>query len=120
MGDRPIYAKDFNVVACGKIIASSKRRIRWHFGWADPDALAAGKTGEACRGEEHDVTMIWSVDSRKLLMINDGREVYYSEQQAPRVNVLWKTPGSRGLRVAANATARGAGRGHGSSHSSSS
>lgn len=104
MADRPLYAKDFNVAACGRYIAESKRRIRFRFGWANAAALAAGRVGAECRGEETDVTLIWSINSAKLLILHDAAEVYYSDRQAQVVDFSWKTKdGAHQLRIYANA-----------------
>lgn len=75
----PLYAIGFNLDACGKTIRSSKRRLRWRFGLANPEALAEGKTGAACRGIEHDITLVWSVTSGKVLIIADEEEVHFSK-----------------------------------------
>ena len=51
----PVYQIDFSAVACGKNVASSKRRIRWRFGFSNKEALDSGETGTACRGEEREL-----------------------------------------------------------------
>ena len=52
------------------------------FGFTNQDALAAGETGTACRGEEHDITLIWSLTSGKRLVLADGQEVHYSNSRS--------------------------------------
>lgn len=104
-GNRPLYAIDFTAVACGKRIANTKRRVRWRFGFANPDALAAGETGTACRGEEHDVTMVWSVTSGKRLILADGQEVHYSNSRSAVIDFSWTMRGNHVLKVVAHATA---------------
>ncbi len=103
--NRPLYAIDFTAVACGKRIANTKRRVRWRFGFANPDALAAGETGTACRGEEHDVTMVWSVTSGKRLILADGQEVHYSNSRSAVIDFSWTMRGNHVLKVIAHATA---------------
>jgi len=103
--NRPLYAIDFTAVACGKRIANTKRRVRWRFGFANPDALAAGETGTACRGEEHDVTMVWSVTSGKRLLLADGQEVHYSNSRSAVIDFSWTMRGNHVLKVVAHATA---------------
>ncbi|KAL7534739.1 hypothetical protein ACHAXR_006056 [Thalassiosira sp. AJA248-18] len=105
VGNRPLYAIDFTAVACGKRIANTKRRVRWRFGFANPDALAAGETGTACRGEEHDVTMVWSVTSGKRLILADGQEVHYSNSRSAVIDFSWTMRGNHVLKVVAHATA---------------
>jgi len=103
--NRPLYAIDFTAVACGKRIANTKRRVRWRFGFANPDALAAGETGTACRGEEHDVTLVWSVTSGKRLILADGQEVHYSNSRSAVIDFSWTMRGNHVLKVVAHATA---------------
>ena len=103
--NRPLYAIDFTAVACGKRIANTKRRVRWRFGFANPDALAAGETGTACRGEEHDVTLVWSVTSGKRLILCDGQEVHYSNSRSAVIDFSWTMRGNHVLKVVAHATA---------------
>lgn len=103
--NRPLYAIDFTAVACGKRIANTKRRVRWRFGFANPDSLAAGETGTACRGEEHDVTLVWSVTSGKRLILADGQEVHYSNSRSAVIDFSWTMRGNHVLKVVAHATA---------------
>jgi len=103
--NRPLYAIDFTAVACGKRIANTKRRVRWRFGFANPDAIAAGETGTACRGEEHDVTLVWSITSGKRLILADGQEVHYSNSRSAVLDFSWTMRGNHVLKVVAHATA---------------
>lgn len=103
--NRPLYAIDFTAVACGKRIANTKRRVRWRFGFANPDALSSGETGTACRGEEHDVTFVWSVTSGKRLILADGQEVHYSSSRSAVIDFSWTMRGNHVLKVVAHATA---------------
>ena len=102
--NRPLYAIDFTAVACGKRIANTKRRVRWRFGFANPEALEAGATGIACRGEEHDVTMVWSITSGKRLILADGQEVHYSSSRSAVIDFSWTMRGNHVLKVVAHAT----------------
>jgi len=74
----PLYQVDFGVQATGKTIGGSKRKIRFRFGYANPEALAQGGVGVECRGEEHEVLCVWSVSSGKKVVLLDGKEVYQS------------------------------------------
>mmetsp|Transcript_3657 Transcript_3657/g.5460 ORF Transcript_3657/g.5460 Transcript_3657/m.5460 type:complete len:476 (-) Transcript_3657:134-1561(-) len=73
-----LYQVDFVAEATGKTLGSTKRKIRFRFGFANPEALAQGKVGVQCRGEEHEVLCIWSVTSGKQIVTLDGREVHHS------------------------------------------
>eukprot|EP00537_Pseudo-nitzschia_pungens_P009941 CAMPEP_0172386876 /NCGR_PEP_ID=MMETSP1061-20121228/4331_1 /TAXON_ID=37318 /ORGANISM="Pseudo-nitzschia pungens, Strain cf. pungens" /LENGTH=704 /DNA_ID=CAMNT_0013116395 /DNA_START=384 /DNA_END=2498 /DNA_ORIENTATION=- len=99
----PVYQIDFTAVASGKRIASSKRRIRWRFGYANQDALAAGQTGTDCRGQEHDVTIVWSITSGKRLVLMDGKEIHFSSNRNNLFEFNWTMKGNHVLKVVANA-----------------
>lgn len=98
-----VYQIDFTAVASGKRIASSKRRVRWRFGFANLDALAAGQTGTDCRGEEHDVTIVWSVTSGKRLVLADGKEVHNGKNRNNVFDFTWTSKGNHVLKVVAHA-----------------
>lgn len=100
----PVYQIDFTAVDAGKRIATTKRRIRWRFGFTNQDALAAGETGTACRGEEHDITLIWSLTSGKRLVLADGQEVHYSNSRSQVFDFSWTMRGNHVLKVIAHAT----------------
>lgn len=100
----PVYQIDFTAVDAGKRIASTKRRIRWRFGFTNQDALAAGETGTACRGEEHDITLIWSLTSGKRLVLADGQEVHYSNSRSQIFDFSWTMRGNHVLKVVAHGT----------------
>jgi hypothetical protein len=100
-----VYQIDFTAVDAGKRIASTKRRIRWRFGFTNQDALAAGETGTACRGEEHDITLIWSLTSGKRLVLADGQEVHYSSNRTQMFDFSWTMRGNHVLKIIAHATA---------------
>jgi len=99
----PVYQIDFTAVDSGKRIASTKRRIRWRFGFSNADALAAGETGTNCRGEEHDITLIWSITSGKRLVLADGQEVHYSNNRSHLFDFSWTMRGNHVLKVIAHA-----------------
>lgn len=99
----PVYQIDFSAVACGKTVSSSKRRIRWRFGFSNQEALGLGETGTACRGEEHDVTLIWSVTSGKRLIFSDGQELHYSTNRTGVFEYSWTMRGNHVVKVIAHA-----------------
>lgn len=101
----PVYQIDFTAVDAGKRIATTKRRIRWRFGFTNQDALAAGGTGTECRGEEHDITFIWSITSGKRLVLADGQEVHYSNSRSNIFDFSWTMRGNHVLKVTAHANA---------------
>ena len=79
-------------------------RIHRRFGFANPEALANGETGTACRGEEHDVTIVWSITSGKRLVLADGQEVHYSNSRNNVFDFSWTMRGNHVLKVVAHAS----------------
>lgn len=75
------------------------------FGFTNQDALAAGGTGTECRGEEHDITLIWSITSGKRLILADGQEVHYSNSRSHVFDFSWTMRGNHVLKVTAHANA---------------
>eukprot|EP00980_Cylindrotheca_fusiformis_P018209 scaffold5901_cov116-Cylindrotheca_fusiformis.AAC.2 len=73
----------------GKRVASTKRRIRWRFGFADMNAIQAGKVGKECRGAEHEVVLVWSWTSGKQLILADGHEVHWAKSKKEKMEVTW-------------------------------
>jgi len=98
----PVYQIDFTAI--GKRIASTKRRVRWRFGFTNQDALSNGETGTACRGEEHDITLVWSITSGKRLILADGQEVHYSISRASICDFSWTMRGNHVLKLVAHAS----------------
>ncbi len=72
------YQIGFNVQNAGKQMSTSKRIIHFRFGFANPQALASGLAGVDCRGQEHDLSITWSITGGKRLITLDGREIQYS------------------------------------------
>lgn len=73
------------------------------FGFANPQALANGETGTACRGEEHDVTIVWSITSGKRIVLADGKEVHYSTNRNNIFEFSWTMRGNHVLKILAHA-----------------
>lgn len=101
----PVYQIDFQAVAAGKTIASTKRKIRWRFGFPNKQALAAGRTGIDCRGEEHDVVVIWSITSGKRQVYMDGTEIHFSTSRAGTFQYSWSAKGNHVIKILAHASA---------------
>ena len=74
------------------------------FGFANADALAQGKTGMECRGEEHDITLVWSITSGKRLILADGHEVHYSNSRSANFDFSWTMKGGHVLKMVAFAS----------------
>lgn len=74
------------------------------FGFANPQALANGETGTACRGEEHDVTIVWSITSGKRLVLADGQEIHYSTSRNNVFEYSWTMKGNHVMKILAHAS----------------
>jgi len=97
------YQIDFTAIAAGKRVSSTKRKIRWRFGYANQQAMSDGLTGTDCRGEEHDVTIVWSITSGKRQISMDGREIHYSTNRAGLLDFNWQTKGNHVIKVTCHA-----------------
>ncbi len=114
LGLNPPYQINHRAKRCGKTITATKRRITFQFGFSSADAVRRGMTEADCRGEEHEVVLIWSHMTGKRQLFMDGREFHSS--RAARGNTRfehsWSIPGNHTLKVVANAappiTAEGA------------
>jgi len=78
---------------------SSNRR----FGFPNGAAIDAGETGIACRGEEHDVTIVWSIASGKRMILADGHEIHYSTNRSGVLDFTWTMKGNHIMKVVAYA-----------------
>jgi len=104
-GRNPVYAVDVQSVQSGKRVAGTKRRVRFRFGFSNAEALAEGLTGTACRGEEHEVILVWSLTSGKRLILADGQEVHFSTgpRTQTKFEASWTMRGNHTLQIIAHA-----------------
>lgn len=77
---------------------------RRRFGFANMEALANGEVGTACRGEEHDVTFVWSVTSGKRTVLFDGHEVHYSQSRSGIFDHSWNMKAGHILKIVAHSS----------------
>lgn len=97
------YQVDFAAVNCGKMVAASKRRIRFKFGYTNVEAMSDGCTGQDCRGSEHDVTITWSLSSGKQSVVYDGKEMYFDVGDTTKVKCTFKDKDDHTIEVKAHA-----------------
>jgi len=76
-----MYQVDFSCLPIGKYFAATKLCIRFRFGFINADAIAKGWSGADCRGKEHVIELIWSLNSGKRIIFADGKEVHYSRSK---------------------------------------
>ena len=87
-----MYQVSHTSVDCGRNLARSKRCIRWIFGIENEEATNHGANGSDCRGQEHDVTLIWSITSGKRIVQFDGNQVHFSrgKRTEGKFRFAWK------------------------------
>jgi len=73
------YQIDYSVKNTSKTFGFSKKKVTFKFGIANPPAVANGQSGANCRGSEHEIIFIWSLNSGKRQILCDGKDVHYSE-----------------------------------------
>lgn len=72
------YAIDAELCNKGRRFPATKRRVKFSFGFGNMEAISNGLSSSDCRGEEHQVVMIWSLTSGKQRVLADGIEVHFS------------------------------------------
>ena len=76
----------YGIVLIGDLNVSSKNR-RW--GIASKSALESGRKGAECRGEEHEIVLVWSVTSGKKIILMDGNTIYSSTGKRTESKFVW-------------------------------
>ena len=105
LGLNPPYQINYRSKRAGKHISASKRRITFQFGFSSASAIKSGRTEVECRGEEHEVVLVWSHMTGKRHVYMNGREVHMSK--AARGNTRFEYSwgiGSHVLKIIANGT----------------
>jgi hypothetical protein len=102
----PPYQINHRAKRCGRTITATKRRITFQFGFSSADAIRLGRIAADCRGEEHEVVLVWSHITGKRQLYMDGREFHSSKAARgnTRFEHSWNVPGNHTLKVVANAT----------------
>jgi len=72
------YFIDYTVKNQSKTIGVSKKRVTFKFGFANRQAVDDGLVGAHCRGSEHEVVFVWSLNSGKRHVMLDGKDVHFS------------------------------------------
>lgn len=80
-------------------ISSSRR-----FGFPNRTSLDAGKSGIDCRGEEHDVNLIWSITSGKKMIMSNGQQIYTGLNKSRIFEYAWHNKNGTHLRILAHST----------------
>ena len=101
----PVYQVDWKNAASGKRVSATKRRIHWRFGFSDAESISRGMTGTSCRGEEHEVSIVWSLTSGKRLVVADGQEVHFSfgKRTDAKFETSWTMSGGHTIKIIAHA-----------------
>jgi len=80
------YQIQFHVQHQGKNIQGSKRVIHIRFGFANNTTISQGMTGVDCRGEEHDIVVLWSITGGKRSISMNGKEIQYEVGKRSNAN----------------------------------
>ena len=99
----PPYQINFRSKRAGKHITATKRRITFQFGFSSAEAIASGQSDVNCRGEEHEVVLVWSHISGKRELFMDGKPIHVSK--GPRGNTKFQFTwgiGPHVLKIVAN------------------
>ncbi|KAL7557196.1 hypothetical protein ACA910_001202 [Epithemia clementina (nom. ined.)] len=101
----PVYQIDWHHEASGKRVKATKRRVRFRFGFSHRESIQQGLTGNQCRGEEHEVILIWSLTSGKRLVVADGEEIHFSTGKFtdPMFETSWQIQGGHMIKMIAYA-----------------
>jgi hypothetical protein len=105
MRHNPVYQVDWKNEASGKRMSATKRRVRFRFGFSNRQAISEGCTGSECRGEEHEVLLVWSLTSGKRLVLADGQQVHFSfgKRTDGRFETSWTMSGGHLFKLVAHA-----------------
>jgi hypothetical protein len=98
------YQVDYHNQASGKRLAATKRRIVWRFGFTNAAAIAEKQTGNNCRGEEHEVSVVWSLTSGKRQVTFDGKEVSFGKSTEAKLELSWTIKDGHHIKVIGHAT----------------
>ena len=100
-----VYQIDRSTISIGRIIPDTKRRVSWRFGYVNTEAIASGQYGAYCRGQEHEVVFVWSILSKKRLVLIDEREIHFSQGDSidGKITISWKTRHGQSMAIIAHA-----------------
>ena len=59
------------------------------YGFPNQEAVDAGASGSKCRGEEHDVTLTWSVTSGKRIIMTNGKQIFSAMNKTNSFDHSW-------------------------------
>jgi hypothetical protein len=106
MRRNPVYQLNCEIQSKGRRVASTKRRVKWSFGFSDRDAIEEGKSGNECRGAEHEVVMVWSLTSGKQRVLADGTEVHFANcRVGDKFECEWTMNGGHNIKIVAHIAA---------------
>ncbi len=71
------------------------------YGFPNKAALDAGEMGTKCRGEEHDVTLIWSVTSGKQMILANSRQIHSGSYKSSIFEHQWTDERGNVIRLVA-------------------
>lgn len=94
------YAIDAEISNKGRRFAATKRRVKFSFGFGNLKAMESGLSASECRGQEHEVVMVWSLTSGKQRVLADGVEVHFSRHPVTeKFECTWSMKNGHKIRV---------------------
>ena len=78
--------------------------VQRRYGFPNQEAVNAGESGTRCRGEEHDVTLTWSVTSGKRMIMSNGKQIYVGVNKTNVFQHQWTDSRGNEIRLVAHAT----------------
>jgi hypothetical protein len=73
------------------------------YGFPNQEAISAGQSGSHCRGEEHDVSLVWSVSSGKRMIMSNGKQLYVGVNKASIFEQQWIDTRGNTIKLTAHA-----------------
>lgn len=75
------------------------------FGFPNIEAVERGETGTACRGVEHEITVVWSITSGKRRIMADNQEIHTSVIRSGALEHSWVMSNNHVVKIIAHSTA---------------
>mmetsp|Transcript_24461 Transcript_24461/g.40007 ORF Transcript_24461/g.40007 Transcript_24461/m.40007 type:complete len:537 (+) Transcript_24461:179-1789(+) len=99
------YRLHFSCEHIGKYRSYTKRIIKWQFGFTNLQAAREGKRGVECRGEEHEVVLIWSVKSGKTRLFWNKINIshlFQDNRNTEAVTISWQSRSGETFQISAH------------------
>mmetsp|Transcript_24450 Transcript_24450/g.57776 ORF Transcript_24450/g.57776 Transcript_24450/m.57776 type:complete len:549 (+) Transcript_24450:143-1789(+) len=99
-----VYRIHYTCEHVGRYVPSTKRRIQWTFGLTNLIAAVEGKSGIDCKGEEHVVELLWSLQSDKIRVFWNKKAIAFhfrEKRDAGKLDLSWESRSGERYRILA-------------------